>query len=138
RIPDLHPAGAREVVFNEALPTAARYGAWKGETAFLARDGRIIPVSQVILAHRSKDGTVEYFSTVARDVSDRRRSEQQLAYLASHDFLTGLLNRARFQERLAQTLCRCECPSGRGALLFLDLDNFKDINDSLEIGRAHV
>src|SRR5690606_24790493 len=109
----------------------ARRGVWKAETAFLARDGTIIPVSQVILAHKNKDGTVDYFSTIARDVSDRKRTEQQLNYLASHDFLTGLLNRARFQELLAQVLSHSASPPPRGALLFVDLDNFKDINDSL-------
>jgi PAS domain S-box-containing protein len=76
RIADTHPEWASRVVVQEAFPAAIRDGTWSGETALLSRDGREIPVSQVIIAHRASDGAVEYLSTIARDISERKRAEE--------------------------------------------------------------
>lgn len=78
-IADYHPTWARNVVLGEGIPAALREGTWSGETALLARDGREIPVSQVILAHRGPDGEVRFLSTTARDITDRKRAEEELA-----------------------------------------------------------
>ncbi len=71
----LHPTWAQEVVSREGFPAAAVRGAWSGETALQHRDGHEIPVSQVIVAHPSTDGDVEFYSTVARDITERKRAE---------------------------------------------------------------
>jgi PAS domain S-box-containing protein len=71
RVPNVHPAWAYELIAREGIPTAIREGSWIGQTALLARDGREIPVSQVILAHRNAAGDLEYLSTIMRDVSER-------------------------------------------------------------------
>jgi len=63
----------REVI----LPAAIRDGLWSGETTFVSRDGRVIPVSQVIIAHAPRDGKIQ-LSTIARDITDRRRSADEL------------------------------------------------------------
>ncbi|HQI82589.1 MAG TPA: PAS domain S-box protein, partial [Deltaproteobacteria bacterium] len=73
-----HPAWARRIVRDEAIPTAIERGVWQGETAVLDRDGREIPVSQVIMAHRSDEGELLYLSTIMRDLSEHRRSEEAL------------------------------------------------------------
>ncbi len=78
RIPDTHPEWVRGLILGEAIPTAIRDGIWSGETALLSRDGREIPVSQVIIAHKAQDGTVEFLSTIARDITERRRAEGAL------------------------------------------------------------
>lgn len=65
-----------------------------------------------------------------RDVSERRRSEEKLIQLANQDSLTGLLNRRRFHEEIERNLAEAHRYGVRGALLFLDLDQFKDVNDS--------
>ena len=65
------------------------------------------------------------------DVSDRRRYLDRLAHLADHDILTGLANRRRFEGELARHLDRCRRHEPTGALLLLDLDNFKQVNDTL-------
>ena len=65
------------------------------------------------------------------DVTERRLFEERLAHLATHDVLTGLPNRRGFDELLAGHLERCAAQGASGALLLLDLDNFKDVNDSL-------
>ncbi|HZY31246.1 MAG TPA: response regulator, partial [Candidatus Methylomirabilis sp.] len=77
-IADSHPEWARKLVLGEGIPAAIRDGVWSGETALLSRDDREIPVSQVILAHKAPDGTVEFLSTIARDITERKRFEAQL------------------------------------------------------------
>ncbi|HLJ59271.1 MAG TPA: HD domain-containing phosphohydrolase [bacterium] len=68
----------RQFLANEAIPTALRDGSWRGETVLATRDGREIPVSQVIIAHSAPSGDVEFLSTIARDISERKRAEEQL------------------------------------------------------------
>jgi PAS domain S-box-containing protein len=77
-IPQLHPAWADEIIQTHGIPTAMREGMWRGETAILSQDGREIPVSQVILAHKGLEGSVEYLSTIARDVTERKKHQAQL------------------------------------------------------------
>jgi two-component system cell cycle sensor histidine kinase/response regulator CckA len=64
----------RARMFNEAIPTAAREGLWRGETAFMGADGREHPSTQIVLAHRDRAGGIEYFSTVIRDDTERLRA----------------------------------------------------------------
>ena len=131
RISDCHPKWARDLILTEGIPDAIREDAWIGETAFLSRDGREIPISQVIIAHKNPDGTVRNLSTIGRDISERKRFEEQMTYMANRDPLTNLLNRRRFYEDLEGWLAQTRRFGIKGALLFLDIDNFKYINDSL-------
>lgn len=75
-IPDTHTAWAAELVMNVALPYAKKHGVWSGETELLGRDGRGIPVLQVIIAHKEPNGEVEYYSTIARDITKRKKTEE--------------------------------------------------------------
>jgi diguanylate cyclase (GGDEF)-like protein len=80
-----------------------------------------------------KDGTGKIVggSGISRDVTARRRTEEQVQFLAYYDALTGLPNRTLLQDRLTKALASARRQKGKVALLFLDLDGFKDINDSL-------
>ena len=78
KISDFHPAWAGKLVSTEGLPGAIHEGSWAGESALLHRDGREIHVSQVIIAHKSANGGVEYFSTVVRDITERKEAEEAL------------------------------------------------------------
>jgi PAS domain S-box-containing protein len=78
KINDVHPEWTNELLRDEIIPTAIRDGAWSGECAFLSRDGREIPVMMVLMAHKSSSGEVERFSTISRDISDRKRAEDAL------------------------------------------------------------
>jgi PAS domain S-box-containing protein len=71
----LHPAWAAEIVFEEGLPSAIRDGTWSGETALLTANGKEIPVSQVVIAHRSPEGDLEFISAIIRDISEQKRQE---------------------------------------------------------------
>jgi PAS domain S-box-containing protein len=75
---DYSPPWANEILGNEAIPTALREGSWSGETALLNHNGEEIPVSQVVLCHKNAEGVVQYLSTVARDISERKEYEQQI------------------------------------------------------------
>jgi len=77
-ISDFHPPWAAKRLVDEAIPTAVREGVWTGETSLRTRDGREIPVSQVLLAHRDDRGRPQYFSTIIRDVSEVRGLQRQL------------------------------------------------------------
>ncbi len=77
-----HPEWVATLILEEGLPQAIRHGVWAGETALLTRDGREIAVSQVILAHKTATGAVEFFSTIARDMTDRQRAQEALEKLA--------------------------------------------------------
>lgn len=80
-VPDLHPAWASSIVLTEAVPAAEEHGSWSGETALLARDGHEIPVHQVLLSHRTDDGEIAFVSTIARDITERKRAEEKKTLL---------------------------------------------------------
>ncbi|WP_414576290.1 PAS domain S-box protein [Anabaena sp. CCY 9402-a] len=73
-----HPDWAGEIILQQALPEAIRSGMWIGESVILNQFSQEIPVSQVILAHKSLNGEVEYFSTIVRDMSERKQMEARL------------------------------------------------------------
>lgn len=131
KISDIHPTLKNVLIQEEAISFAIKNGVWSGETALLNRNGREITVSQVIIAHKNTDGDVEYLSTIGRDISERKRFENQIIYLADRDPLTELFNRRFFQEELERWLVQSRRYGIYGAILFLDLDNFKYVNDSL-------
>ena len=81
-ISDYYPEGDAREVLEQAILTAIHEGAWGGESVLLHRDGRAIPVSQVVMAHHGPEGTIEYLSTVARDIRERLRVEEQERALA--------------------------------------------------------
>ena len=82
RIADLHPPEIGKKILEEFIPTALKEGVWTGESVFLRR-GKQIPVSQVILPHKSPDGKIEFLSTIARDLSERKQMEDALRAAAA-------------------------------------------------------
>ncbi len=77
-ISDAHPDWAYKQIRDVGIPTAVENGTWRGDLTILGRDGVEIPVSQMIIAHRSPGGTLEYLSTIMRDITERKRAEQAL------------------------------------------------------------
>lgn len=125
-----HPNWVNKVFLNEVVPTLLSHGVWNGEMALLNRDKEEIPVSQVVVAKSSTSGELDFVATIARDITERKRLEAQLSYLANHDSLTGLFNRRYFQAQLEYYLELAQRDRHCGALILIDIDDFKDINDS--------
>ncbi|MGQ3684076.1 MAG: EAL domain-containing protein [Candidatus Loosdrechtia sp.] len=129
-VADCYPHYMKALITYEAIPHAISNGVWMGETVLVHRDGREIPVSQVITAHM-ETGTIKYLSTIARDITERKHFESQVFYMTNRDQLTNLYNRRRFHEELENRIMQRKGFCMQAALLFLDIDNFKYINDSL-------
>ena len=94
------------------------------------RSGRECPVRYSHAPIRGRDGTVHGMIVVFHDVSQIRAMAQQLIWQASHDALTGLVNRREFERRLAELIETARTQRREHALLFMDLDNFKAVNDT--------
>jgi PAS domain S-box-containing protein len=77
-IRDVHPDWAVRLIESEGIPAALEHGIWTAETGLLARDGREIDVSQVLLLHRDDNGEPEYLSTIARDITERKEADERL------------------------------------------------------------
>ncbi|UEX76510.1 sensor domain-containing protein [Spiribacter halobius] len=105
-------------------------GRWHGELVERHRDGREIPVRVVLSTVRDAEGEITHYIGHWQDISERKAFEARIERQALHDPLTRLANRRLLIMRLEQELARARRTAGHGALLFLDLDHFKQINDS--------
>jgi diguanylate cyclase (GGDEF)-like protein/PAS domain S-box-containing protein len=106
-------------------------GAWQGEVRMQRRNGSSYPAWLVVSAVRDGQGGMSHCICTSLDISDRKASEERIHYLAHHDVLTGLPNRSLCIERLRLALQHARRAGHRVAVLFIDLDRFKTINDSL-------
>jgi diguanylate cyclase (GGDEF)-like protein/PAS domain S-box-containing protein len=99
------------------------------ETVRIHKDGHMIPVSVTISPINNTQGQVIGASTTARDITQQKLFEEKLKHLAEHDPLTGLINRPLFEDRIEQAILLSKRQKDTMAVCFLDIDNFKHIND---------
>ncbi len=78
-IPEYHPKWAIDIILNKGLPAAERDGVWSGETALKRKDGSDFPTSQVIMTHKNEAGETEFFSTIIRDITKIKQTEEELS-----------------------------------------------------------
>ncbi|MBA2381502.1 MAG: EAL domain-containing protein [Chloroflexi bacterium] len=134
---DLFPPDHRDEVQTRLDGVAASGGVDRFETVIRSGGDELIDALLTLSPIRAADGAVSGLSVIARDISARKRLEEQLEHQALHDSLTGLPNRALFRDRLDQALSRHGRPlvidraSTTTGVLFIDLDDFKVINDTL-------
>lgn len=124
------PAGHDAAPQRDVWQAAAAEGHWEGELAAARSDGHVSPVWVALTAIRDPVGVVYSYVAVLTDITESKALEQHARHQAEHDALTGLPNRVLFLDRLQQALAKERRQHGRFALLFLDLDHFKSINDT--------
>ncbi|BCS54622.1 EAL domain-containing protein [Geobacter sp. SVR] len=111
--------------------TLLRDGFWQGEIWDKRKDGSLYPKWLAISVVRNEEGEITNYIAGFTDISDRKQAAQKIEHLAHHDPLTNLPNRFSLRERLAQALEQAKRSSLHLVVMFIDLDRFKNINDSL-------
>lgn len=130
--PRLLASGLHDSAFYAAMwHQLTDEGHWQGEISNRRKNGELYPSWLTISAVRNKDHVITHFVAVFADISSLKHAQAKLDYQAHHDPLTGLPNRTLFESRLLGALNAQQDNGSQGAVLFLDVDRFKHINDSL-------
>jgi len=133
--PRLLQSGRHGAEFYQQMWTCLNQtGQWQGELWNKRKNGEIYPAWENISAVKDATGQVTHYVSVSSDISVVKQAEERMADLAHHDTLTGLPNRLLFAATLEQALERAKRHQQKLALLFIDLDRFKPINDTLGHG----
>jgi diguanylate cyclase (GGDEF)-like protein/PAS domain S-box-containing protein len=132
RNPRMFSSGEQDRAFYQNMwASINETGHWQGEIWDRRKNGEIFPLYTSITATRDPRGAVQNYIAICTDISERKATEERIRYLAHHDVLTGLPNRALLEDRLEQSLAHAQRTETRVGVLFVDLDRFKNINDSL-------
>lgn len=130
--PSLLSSGQHDESFYQQMwQRLQQQGYWQGEIWNKRKNGEIYPEWLSISAVRGENGTTNQYAAIFSDITERKKREQKIHELAYFDELTGLANRRLFQDRLEQALANAKRHDHQLAVLFLDLDLFKRINDTL-------
>jgi diguanylate cyclase (GGDEF)-like protein/PAS domain S-box-containing protein len=130
-IPQLMDAGRNDTgLFRQMLDSIATGQPWRGESVECHKDGSARNIRQSITPITDSNGKATHFISILEDVTATREAEASILRLAHYDYLTGLPNRALFHDRLRHEMARAHRSKKPMALLFLDLDHFKTVNDT--------
>lgn len=131
KTPRLLQSGRHSHAFYQRMwDTLTRHGRWQGEVWNRRKSGEVYPEWLDISPVFGDDGTLLHYLGIFSDISSIKASEAQMAHMAQHDALTGLPNRNLLNDRITTALRRAQRDKQMVAVIFLDLDHFKDINDS--------
>ncbi|MDY7574639.1 EAL domain-containing protein [Actimicrobium sp. CCI2.3] len=122
-----HPPEFFEAMWSSLLAN----GNWQGEIINRRKNGEIYPEWLSINSVNADDGSVINYVSIFRDITAIKNSQRRIEFLATHDELTGLPNRTLLNDRLKHAILVARRNRQKLAVLFIDLDNFKNINDSL-------
>jgi diguanylate cyclase (GGDEF)-like protein/PAS domain S-box-containing protein len=130
--PRIFSSGRHDKVFyREMWESMQRLGTWSGEIWDRHKDGHVYPKWMKVLVIQDEDQEVAYYLAISTDISARKEAEENIRHLAYYDILTGLPNRTLLHDRINQQLAAAHRDQQTFALLFIDLDRFKYINDSM-------
>jgi len=116
---------------NEIFLIAKRKGSYRGELMLKTKVGQLLPMSMHVSPIKSDLGDITGYVTVASDVSEKKQAEEWILLQANYDLVTGLPNRHMFHKRLEAEVNASNQTGSPFALMFLDLDDFKEVNDSI-------
>jgi diguanylate cyclase (GGDEF)-like protein/PAS domain S-box-containing protein len=119
-----------ELFFQQMWLEISERGRWEGEIMNRHHDGHILPEYLSICCVSDEKGGVVNYVGMLMDISERLKAQERIQYLAHHDYLTELPNRALLVERAEQALILAKRYQRRLAIIFMDLDQFKPINDN--------
>lgn len=129
--PRVLKSGVHDHAYYEKLWSTIQAGeVFTSQTTERRKDGSLYTVRQIITPIRDSTGEITHFIATHEDISDALAAQQRIAHLAHFDAVTGLPNRTLFFDRLAQALAASRRQGDKVALLFLDLDRFKPVNDT--------
>lgn len=132
KLPSLLASGQHNAAFYEAMWQSIRvFGNWRGEIWNRRKNGEVFPEWLTISAVHDPAGQTTHYIGIFSDISKLKTAEAQIHFLSSHDVLTGLPNLVLFKDRLDTAVAFAARQRSKVALLNLDLDNFKLLNDSL-------
>ncbi len=120
-----------ETTYRDMWQSLQERGIWSGELWDKRKNGEVYPKWASLAVLRDQYGEIINYYATFSDISERKAAEERVAQIAYHDTLTGLLNRFSLDQRLQQVLETACRNSGRLALMFLDMNRFKQVNDSL-------
>jgi len=120
-----------KIFFQELWAKLKQGGYWQGEIWNRRKDGSLMPTWSNISAVRNQKGQITHYFSTFSDISDHMAAEERIRQLAFYDSLTGLPNRATFYSLIKQTLILARRDDISGGVMFIDLDRFKHINDTL-------
>jgi PAS domain S-box-containing protein len=124
-------AGLHEPAFYQQIwDYVAVHDHWEGELFSARRNAEVYPVRVALTAIRDAASRISNYMAILSDITDRKQVEEYTRHLAEHDFLTDLPNRVLFLDRLHQALATARRQHTKVAVMFLDLDRFKAINDT--------
>ena len=121
----------KEEFYRDMWHQLHQTGTWSGEIWNRRKNGEPYPEWLTINSVCDERGSLIHYVGIFKDISDIKESEEKLRYQVSHDALTSLPNRILFEDRLNRAIARAERNRNKLAVLFLDMDNFKHVNDSL-------
>jgi diguanylate cyclase (GGDEF)-like protein len=125
-------SGRHDRAFYDTLWHAVRTtGHWQGEIWNRRKNGEVYPELLTISTVRGENGGIINYVGSFSDITTWKRSQQRMEHLAHHDALTGLPNRLMLLARLEHAVAKARRDQGQGGVLFLDLDRFKQVNDTL-------
>lgn len=133
--PSVLKSGEHPPEFYALLWKTLRKGSvFRGVFVNRRKNGRLYHEEKTITPIRNRQGAITHFVSTGRDVSERIAAQQRMEHLANYDVLTGLPNRSLFLDRLRHAIDRCQRDKTIPVLLYVDLDRFKTINDTLGHG----
>lgn len=131
KTPQFFASGTHDALFYAGMWESIKvFGHWRGEIWNRRKNGEVFPEWLGISAVKDPSGNTTHYVGIFTDISDKKNAEQQIEYLSSHDALTGLPNLMLFKDRIENAIAQAARSNNKVALINLDLDNFKLLNES--------